>query len=176
MQAAGSQTLCRLIGGGGKRRPCQRKETLLVFVTQTTRDQAPDVALCPVIVSSNIGIPVWMKVFSLAKTFQQDAAGKTPSALLSCTNLMTGFPICSSQRKLVASHRWGLRVTSSGWMVGDSQALRTWDFTDPPKIYIIMRRATWKSRSKCWKRRCSKQLFVNSALHSWLNLWMESTS
>lgn len=48
----------RLIGGGGNQRPSHRKETLLVFVTQTTKDQAPDVALCPVIVSSNIGIPV----------------------------------------------------------------------------------------------------------------------
>lgn len=50
--------VCRLIGGGGNRRPSHRKETLLVFVTQTTKDQAPDVALCPVIVSSNVGIPV----------------------------------------------------------------------------------------------------------------------
>lgn len=150
------------IGGGGNQRPRHRKETLLVFVTKTTKDQAPDVALRPVIVSSNIGIPVWMTVFSSAKTFLQDAAGKTPSALLSCTDLMTASPICSSQRKLVALRLWGLRVTSSGLMVGASQALRTWDFTDPPKIYIIMRCAAWKNHGKCWKRQCSKQLFVSS--------------
>lgn len=164
--------VCRLIGGGGNRRPSHRKETLLVFVTQTTKDQAPDVALCPVIVSSNVGIPVWMTVFSLAKTFLRDTAGKTPSALLSCADLTAGSPICSSQRKLAASRRRGLRVTSSGLMVGASRALRTWDFTDPPKIYIITRCTAWKNRGKCWKRRRSKQLFAGShRMVGWTSGW-----
>lgn len=117
-----------------------------------------------------------MTVFSLAKTFLQDAAGKTPSALLSCADLMAGSPICFSQRKLAASRRRGLRVTSSGLMVGASQALRTWDFTDPPKNIYNYEMCRMEKPRQVLEAPTLQTVICRLPPHGWLNLWLESTS
>lgn len=63
--------------GGGRsshhRSPNCRKETSLCSWPRPE----PDVAICSAIVSSNVGIWVWMMAFSLAKTFLRRSGGNT---------------------------------------------------------------------------------------------------
>lgn len=117
-----------------------------------------------------------MTVFSLAKTFLRDAAGKTPCALLSCADLTAGSPhlFLAAQISRFASPGPPSHIFRIDG--GSQSSIKDVGFHRSPKNIYNYEMHRMKKTWQVLDAPALQTVICRLPPHGWLNLWLESTS